>query len=133
MADKMWKHPLYGRWKAMHNSAYSEHADEWRQIPDSYVPEVCERWRGVSCDDPGFANFIEDMGLPPFAGAVLLRKDLRKDWSKENLEWATRGKVWNRNNSESIGWRNYLPENKAEAIEDILQARALKVARETKI
>ena len=45
--------------------------------------DVCEKWQT-------FEGFIEDMGLPPFKGAMLDRRDNDKGYNKDNCRWSTR-------------------------------------------
>ena len=44
---------------------------------------VCERWQGRG----GFRAFVEDVGLPPFAGAEIDRIDGNKGYEPGNVRW----------------------------------------------
>lgn len=85
--------PIYPVWNMMvqrcHNPAYKRYADYGgRGI------RVCARWRK-------FEGFYEDMGDPPFKGALLERKNNDKNYTKSNCVWATR-EAQNRNKRNTV-------------------------------
>lgn len=128
--EKNWKHPLYGRWKKIHaNAAYA--AEMKVIIPALIIPRVCERWLGSSCDDPGFSNFIEDVGLPPFPRAALMHIDLQKDWCPENMRWVTKKETFLRlQQIHPISWVNWLPSEMRGKYEKFQQEEALRISKE---
>lgn len=76
------KPPGYFRWYEIKNRCTRPERKDWRRYGGRGIT-LCERWMV-------FANFIEDVGHPPFAGAQLDRIDNDKGYEPGNVRWATR-------------------------------------------
>lgn len=71
---------IYTRWSKMVSRCTNSHDAAFRDYGGRGI-EVCERWYN-------FAEFFEDMGMPPFIGASLERVENDKGYSKDNCIWA---------------------------------------------
>ena len=72
---------IYTRWSKLVSRCTNSHDDAFAEYGGRGIA-VCERWRG-------FAEFFEDMGMPPFKGATIERLNNDKGYSKDNCIWAT--------------------------------------------
>lgn len=75
-------HPVYAVWNAMMQRCHNPNS---KQAADYGA-------RGITVDPAWhtFGGFHADMGLPPYKGATLERKDNDKGYSKDNCVWADR-------------------------------------------
>lgn len=74
--------PLYAVWRTMLQRCNAANFRQYKDYGGRGI-KVCERWYK-------FENFLSDMGLPPFPGASLERKDNNKGYEPENVVWSTR-------------------------------------------
>ena len=75
------KPPGYRRWASMKERCNNPNCKDWPRYGGRGIT-VCERWNV-------FANFISDMGHPPFPGATLDRIDNDRGYEPGNVRWAT--------------------------------------------
>lgn len=78
----MSKSPVYAVWNSMRQRCENPDNKQFSDYGGRGI-SVCVRWQT-------FENFYEDMGLPPFKGATIDRRDNEKGYDKENCRWATR-------------------------------------------
>lgn len=79
----MSREPIYAVWRTMLQRCSSPKFRQYKDYGGRGIT-VCLRWWK-------FENFLEDMGVPPFQGASLERKDNDKGYEPENVVWANRG------------------------------------------
>jgi len=72
----------YNCWKAIKYRCYARTGQDWPDYGGRGI-EVCSRWFS------SFNNFFEDMGKKPSNRHSIERKDVNKDYCKENCMWAT--------------------------------------------
>lgn len=87
-ATRITDHPLYDRWCQIRKRCYVE-TDAAYPLYGGRGIDVCQEWR-VSFD-----QFVEDIGLPPFAGAKLDRIDNNRGYWPDNVRWATQSDQMN--------------------------------------
>jgi len=75
------KPPGYFRWYEIRNRCTRPERKDWPRYGGRGIT-LCERWMT-------FANFIADVGLPPFPGAQLDRIENDKGYEPGNVRWAT--------------------------------------------
>jgi hypothetical protein len=73
--------PGYSRWKGIKNRCLRPEVEAFPRYGGRGIT-ICERWLT-------FANFIADVGLPPFPGAMLEREDNSRGYEPGNVCWAT--------------------------------------------
>ena len=76
------KHPLYQRWNGMKDRCCNPNGKDYAKYMGRGIT-LCDEWLE-------FKNYARDMGLPPFEGASVDRKDNEKGYSKDNCRWATK-------------------------------------------
>lgn len=97
----------FGSWKKMMCRAHYNY-EEYRDYYEGVT--VCDRW---SDENKGFLNFLEDMGTRP-SGMTLNRKHGKKEYNKENCEWASlsmqsfdvKRKSSNKSGRTGVKWRD---------------------------
>lgn len=72
----------YRVWHGMKRRCYDVRRRDYKYYGGRNVT-VCDRWR------ESFVNFLDDMGLKPFAEATLERVDNNAGYEKSNCKWAT--------------------------------------------
>lgn len=82
IASALYKKPAgYRRWSSMRERCNNPNCKDWGRYGGRGIT-VCERWNT-------FANFIVDVGHPPFPGAQLDRIDNDRGYEPGNVRWAT--------------------------------------------
>jgi hypothetical protein len=95
----------YFRWYEIKNRCTRPERKDWPRYGGRGIA-LCERWMT-------FANFIEDVGQPPFPGAQLDRIDNDKGYAPDNVRWATAREqqlnacttVWVEIDGERLNWK----------------------------
>ena len=88
MARKGKRPAVYLRWRSMLARCYSKTNKDYPRYGGAGVT-VCDRWRFGDGVLSGFECWLADMGMPPFKGATLDRKDGRKGYTPDNCRWVT--------------------------------------------
>lgn len=70
-AHRVWQSVL-GQCNNLYNVNYPEYGAKGVKVPDSWAR---------------FEDFVEDVRVPPFWPAMLVRKDSSQNFSRENCEW----------------------------------------------
>lgn len=73
--------PEYKVWQGMHQRCGNPNDKSYSDYGGRGII-VCERWHA-------FENFLEDMGVRPFKGASLDRKEVNGNYEPDNCRWAT--------------------------------------------
>lgn len=87
-------HNLYLRWNQMRQRCENPKQKDYPNYGGRGI-QVCERWR------KSFADFAEDVGMPPAPSYQLDRVDNDRGYEPGNVRWATRSQQ-HRNKRSSI-------------------------------
>lgn len=87
-------HSLYLRWNQMRQRCENPKQKDYENYGGRGI-SVCERWRN------SFADFVEDVGMPPAKEYQLDRIDNDRNYEPGNVRWATRSQQ-NRNKRSSL-------------------------------
>jgi hypothetical protein len=75
-------HPVYAAWAGMKQRCKNTKMAQFHDYGGRGIT-YCDRWKH-------FANFAADVGLPPFEGASIDRRDNDRGYGPDNHRWATR-------------------------------------------
>jgi len=71
--------PTYRVWANIKRKCYPS-LNQYSELEERGI-KMCDRWR------KSFADFLEDIGEKPTPNSVIIRKDLSKDFCKDNCVW----------------------------------------------
>jgi hypothetical protein len=81
-------HPMYQRWSQMVQRCHSPRARAFEDYGARGIT-VCDRWRFGENGLHGVECYASDMGVQPFPGATVDRRDNDGNYTKSNCRWAT--------------------------------------------